>query len=316
MKKPYVSLALALAFTLSLLPAAALAAPAEEAPPLPAYESFTDRDQVEYTQAVFSLASLGVAEAQEDGAFHPDGQITRGELVKMIVLILNGGEDLPPDETLAAPFSDTAGTWCAPYVAWCAQRGIVSGRGDGTFGPDDPVTGYETGKMLLCALGYDAEAEGLTGRMWSLQTAMLAVTAGLFNGVREVGNQPLSRQGACLLLTNALQLQEVTYEEGAAVPGSLMLTNRFGYSLVTGVVAEAGETLTLKDVTVNGAAAASADGVYSATLAEERLLSDQVKFFAKFADPEAPAPEGAEILPGSLVAVNESGSELFLPVIG
>ena len=34
------------------------------------------------------------------------------------------------------------------------------GRGNGTFGPNDPITCAEAAKMLLTAIGYSYEKEG------------------------------------------------------------------------------------------------------------------------------------------------------------
>ena len=306
MKRTCLSLILAALFALSLAPAALAAQ--TETPSV--YDGFTDRDTIEYTQAVASLAALGVVGGQEDGAFHPQDQVTRAEMAKLIALTLSGGKEVSGGK---AGFPDVAGTWSEPYVAYCVEQGVIDGRTDGNFHPDDPVTGYEASKMLLCALGYDAQAEGLTGREWSLRTAMLGVTVSLFNGLSNVGNLPVTRQGACFLLVNALQCKEVTYQDGTAVDGALMLTARFGYCVVEGTVEKAGEHLTIRDARVNNVDTDSADGTYAAAVDPDGLLSEQVEFFAKFADPEHPVPDGAEILPGSLVSIDQHGCQLVVP---
>ena len=41
-------------------------------------------------------------------------------------------------------------------IAWCSERGIISGYGTGSFGPSDQLTGDQFAKMLLCAFAEDA----------------------------------------------------------------------------------------------------------------------------------------------------------------
>lgn len=68
--------------------------------------------------------------------FSPDLTTTRG----MIVTILHRLENSP---TVAdtSNFTDVEnGSWYADAVNWAAANGIVGGYGDGTFGPDDPIT--------------------------------------------------------------------------------------------------------------------------------------------------------------------------------
>lgn len=73
--------------------------------------------------------------------------ITRGELAKLLSDRLNlkteaknNFTDLPAD------------AWYTPYVLRCAAFGILSGRGNGTVGPTDPVTRQEACKMIAVAL--------------------------------------------------------------------------------------------------------------------------------------------------------------------
>ncbi len=51
---------------------------------------------------------------------------------------------------------------------YCVSEGIIAGMGDGTFAPTANVTGYQFAKLLLTALGYDADIEGYTGSQWAV----------------------------------------------------------------------------------------------------------------------------------------------------
>ncbi|MFQ9410814.1 MAG: S-layer homology domain-containing protein [Evtepia gabavorous] len=46
------------------------------------------------------------------------------------------------------------------YIESCVAQGIVSGVGGGRFSPAGNLTGSQLAKMLLVALGYDADIEG------------------------------------------------------------------------------------------------------------------------------------------------------------
>lgn len=55
-----------------------------------------------------------------------------------------------PVYAFKAIFTDVpADAWSAPFVYDLAERGIVSGYGDGTFGPDNTVQRCEYAKMLV-----------------------------------------------------------------------------------------------------------------------------------------------------------------------
>lgn len=61
-------------------------------------------------------------------------------------------------------FLDTVGHPDELHIAKLAELGIVSGYGDGLFGPEDPVTREQFAKMLVLSAGIeiDPEAAGLT----------------------------------------------------------------------------------------------------------------------------------------------------------
>jgi hypothetical protein len=80
--------------------------------------------------------------------FSPGVALTRG----MIVTVLYRRAGSPAAGGLANPFSDvTDGVWYTDAVKWAAQNGIVSGYGDGRFGPEDSVTRQD---LALVLYGY------------------------------------------------------------------------------------------------------------------------------------------------------------------
>jgi hypothetical protein len=75
--------------------------------------------------------------------FSPDIAMTRGMLVTVL------GRFSGADAEAGASFSDvSADAYCAPYVAWAAENGIVKGIGNNLFAPDDNVTREQMAVIL------------------------------------------------------------------------------------------------------------------------------------------------------------------------
>jgi len=106
---------------------------------------FTDAAHSPFAQAISFVASSGLMRGYEDGSFRPGGQLSRAEaatvLARMHGLTGTGGTQ----------FFDMQGHWAANYVALAADRGIINGYGDGTFGPNRPLTRAEATALLVRA---------------------------------------------------------------------------------------------------------------------------------------------------------------------
>ena len=175
---------------------------------------FTDEEQITYKEAVALLSGIGVINGKPDGEsfkFDPKGTLTRAEAAKIICYL----HDMQ-DVTGTANFTDTVGHWAEGPIAYCASKGIVAGYGDGTFGPDDTLKGYQFGKMLLCALGFNAEYEKLVGADFEINCATLLKTKKLLTGIDNFdGQKDLTRETAAQMAFNALSAAEVNYPAGA-----------------------------------------------------------------------------------------------------
>ena len=96
----------------------------------------------------------------------------------------------------ASGFSDVqAGQWYSAYIAWAAQKGIVSGYGNGTFGADDLITREQMAAMLArysqvmgitipSVFGTPVSfADGAEISDWAKQPVQLMQAEGLIQGV-------------------------------------------------------------------------------------------------------------------------------------
>lgn len=107
---------------------------------------FTDvKDETScYYDAVYALAEAGYIYGYSDGSFGVDDSLTRAQLVAILYRI--AGE---PEVSATSSFSDvSADAYYADAIAWAAANGLVSGYGDGTFGPDDPATFEQFCKII------------------------------------------------------------------------------------------------------------------------------------------------------------------------
>ena len=179
---------------------------------------FADAKDIDNKEAVEVMNAIGVLIGDENGKFNPDANLTRAQAAKIICVMLLG-QTAADGLNLKANFSDVSG-WAESYIAYCASQGIVAGVGNGKFDPDGQLTGYQFAKMLLVALGYKADLEGMTGADWQVATAKLALNAGLTDGMSIALSKVLTRDEAAKMAFNTLTATMVEYSNGVNVSTS------------------------------------------------------------------------------------------------
>lgn len=82
----------------------------------------------------------------EDHTLRLNNSVTRAEFAKMLVEM---NPNLAKNDKAKENFSDVNDSdWFKPYVATLAEKGIVTGDGDGTFRPNDTITRQEAAVMI------------------------------------------------------------------------------------------------------------------------------------------------------------------------
>ena len=230
---------------------------------------FKDADKIDYKEAVDVMNAVGVFIGDEKGNFNAKDNLTREQAAK-IIAYLELGEKAADALVGSATFTDVAATrWSAGFVSYCAQAGVVSGNGDGTFAPAGQLTALQFGKMLLVEIGYDAKAAGMVGTDWAINTSKLMATTGLMNGIDGSVNQVLSREKAAQMTLNALKTPTVEY----ATKGSNITVN--GAEINFGASVAKYETSTIaKDQNISSQKLTS--GEYTVELGE-KLYKDLKK---------------------------------------
>lgn len=192
--KKMLSLLLAAVFAIAMMVPTAFAAQFSDVP-----ESYR------YYEAVENLAARGIIDGMGDGTFAPDANVKRDEFAKIVCIgLMSTGEVAP---AAGAGFTDVADDrWSSGYIKVAAAAGIINGMGDGTFAPEDPVTYEQAIKMLVCALGYDIQAQQRGG--YPSGYLSMAGVLGLLKGVSDgaVG-QAANRGLIAKLVDNSLTIE-------------------------------------------------------------------------------------------------------------
>lgn len=118
--------------------------------------AYTDVSPDAWYAPYIQLASAaGLISGYLDGSFRPDQAVSRVELAAMTARALGyAGADLSADASVLNAFADhekIAG-WARPSVATVAEAGIIHGKPDGRFAPEESATRAEAAVILKRAL--------------------------------------------------------------------------------------------------------------------------------------------------------------------
>ena len=161
---------------------------------------FQDLDSVEWARtAINGLAMRGMISGRDQYTFDPNANITRAEYCQILMGAINAlnakGE---------STFSDVPSTaWYYNAVSVASQLGIVSGYGDGNFGPNDLITRqdmalmtYKTAKIMNKSLEpVNAEITFEDSHEisdYAFEAVMTLQKAGIINGMTETTFEPHS----------------------------------------------------------------------------------------------------------------------------
>lgn len=172
----------------------------------------TDIDtSTEVGKAVTRLVSRGIINGYNDNTYKPNNAITRAEFCVVMVKFqsqqdyidaeaMTGFEDLDLDENYA---------WARPYVAKAVEIGIINGFEDKTFRAADPVTYEQAVKMIICALGYEKEAQIPTiTDDWSSGYIAKAMNLRVTSGTSIANKTAATTRGTvAVLVSNALDAE-------------------------------------------------------------------------------------------------------------
>ena len=161
---------------------------------------FQDLDSVEWARtAINGLAMRGMISGRDQYTFDPNANITRAEYCQILMGAINAlganGE---------STFADVPSTaWYYNAVSVASQLGIVSGYGDGNFGPNDLITRqdmalmtYKTAQIMNKSLEpVNAEITFEDSHEisdYAFEAVMTLQKAGIINGMTDTTFEPHS----------------------------------------------------------------------------------------------------------------------------
>ena len=142
-----------------------------------------------YYDSVAYVYEKGLMGGTGDGLFAPDLTTSRAMIVTILYRLENS-----PAVTTSAGFTDVAAdTWYTDAVNWANANGIVTGYGDGRFGPEDTITReqmavilYRAAKLLGRDVSARADLSGYTDAAnegeYAVEAMQWAVAQGLLTG--------------------------------------------------------------------------------------------------------------------------------------
>jgi len=117
---------------------------------------YADLTQVE---KALILYRLGVLKGDVDGSLMLDMKVRRSDAAVFFTRLLGREQyvvDRAGDEFASTRFPDSPDdAWFTPYIAFCTSIGIIVGRDDGYYYPDDTISEKEFANVLLKILGYE-----------------------------------------------------------------------------------------------------------------------------------------------------------------
>lgn len=143
-------------------------------------KTFSDVKNTKYAEAVDILSDLKVVSGYSDGTYKPGNSVKRSEMAKLLIVAM-GKENYAASLEGNTNFNDvSAGHWASGYINLASSLGLIKGYPDGTFRPDATVSYVEASTMLLRALDYGTELDGLS---WPTGYMTKANSAGILENV-------------------------------------------------------------------------------------------------------------------------------------
>lgn len=200
---------------------------------IPAF-AFSDLHEGRVSEAVKDLSALGIIGGYPDGTFRPDKTLNRAEFCKIAIYLLDAVKliDQYAGYTI---FADVPyGHWATSYINTAARhnfsgkeggKGIIGGFPDGTFQPEEHITGAQAITIALRILGYQ---DSDVGPLWPQSYLAKAENLHITEGVSFEQNTPITRGNAAILFANLLDIE--MKETGKT------LFENFGYSYLEKVI--------------------------------------------------------------------------------
>lgn len=145
-----------------------------------------------YDNAVSFIAARNIANGTAEGQYSPDANLTRGQLITMLMRSYG----IQPDAQASSNFADAGNTYYTGYLSAAKRLGISDGIGNNLFAPEKEITRQEMFTLLYNTLNVMGElpADAATGKSvtdysdaaaiapWAMDAMKLFVGTGTVSG--------------------------------------------------------------------------------------------------------------------------------------
>ncbi len=197
----------------------------------------TFASDADYSEAAMRLGAINVMKGDKNGNLMLDQGVTRYQAALFFVQSLTGETEVEKwnAEKESTVFSDVPEY--ATAIDYANGIGLIRGRGDGTYGYNDPITYQDMLVLAVRALGYETESMTYPAG-YLLAAKKLKLTDGLASGI--LNTQALTRGETAQIIWNMLGTQ---IAEKDPITGKLLYPNE--ESTTEGVVSGTIERTTL-----------------------------------------------------------------------
>ena len=174
-------------------------------------------------EAIDTLKTLDIVNGYSTTKYGPNDTLTRAQLCTMIVRAVYGDDTHYNSVNV---FNDVSVShWARIYIDTAYNHGVMSGYGNGTFGPEDKLTYTQTARVILNILGY--------GKLdWPLGVNTVAYELGLYDDVAVSDfDAGCTRAHAAQMIYNAFNCNTVKEYAGQHFPTKdVFLEDILGYT--------------------------------------------------------------------------------------
>lgn len=148
-----------------------------------------------YKDAVDFISARGIANGVGGSNYKPDENLTRGQFLVMLMKAYQIDSDSKNEFKETKQFDDAGATYYTDYLLTAKGLGIVKGKGNNLFAPDEDVTRQEMFTMLYNALKVTKElpttdtgnqlknfSDAEQADSWSKEALISLVKAGIITG--------------------------------------------------------------------------------------------------------------------------------------
>ncbi|NLP14438.1 MAG: S-layer homology domain-containing protein [Clostridium sp.] len=170
---------------------------------------FNDIKGIEQEEYITHLHDVGIVNGMPDGSFKPYSKITRAEFMVLIVKALNISGTAENMEG----FTDIEGHWAKDIILIALKCGLISGYGDKTIRPDNPISLAEVSSVISRAFEFKTAKNGIYQKLkkdrWysssvkrMFDVGILSVDDSLYKDFNEEGL--INRADCSMMISRAL----------------------------------------------------------------------------------------------------------------